>query len=145
MRFTVPLDWRGVGQFDRIVLQALRRVPYGCLVAYKDLAEAIGKPKAARAVGQAVRRNRWPIIVPCHRVVAREGALGGFAGGLEMKLRLLRLEGITGLQSPKVRRVEPQSAMQKTRGRRRNGKCNMQNGKSRGAPGREKRGSDFAF
>ena len=100
-RFSLPIDWRGISAFDRLVLRAVLRIPHGCVASYGDVAATIGKPTAARAVGQAVGRNRWPIVVPCHRVVASGGRPGGFGGGLEMKFRLLRLEGITGLKSPK--------------------------------------------
>ena len=90
--FSVPVDWRGRGGFGRQVLEACARVPYGETVSYGELAKRVGSPGAARAVGQALGRNPVPLIVPCHRVVASGGGLGGFGGGLEMKRRLLVLE-----------------------------------------------------
>jgi O-6-methylguanine DNA methyltransferase len=70
-----------------------REIPYGQTRSYGWLAARAGKPQAARAVGQAMAANPWPIIVPCHRVVSSNGHLGGYGGGLGMKERLLRLEG----------------------------------------------------
>ncbi len=90
-RFTVPLDLAAVPPFHRQVLEAARRVPYGRTVTYGALAEAAGRPGAARAVGQAMARNPVPLLVPCHRVVAAAG-LGGFGGGPGLKRRLLALE-----------------------------------------------------
>jgi len=74
------------------VWQATRLIPYGETRSYLWVAVQIGKPGAARAVGQALGRNPLPVIVPCHRVIAADGGLGGFTGGLEMKRRLLELE-----------------------------------------------------
>ena len=74
------------------VWQALRDIPYGELVSYKAIAQAIGNPKAVRAVGSANGRNPIPIIVPCHRVIGSDGTLTGFGGGLETKQRLIDLE-----------------------------------------------------
>jgi methylated-DNA-[protein]-cysteine S-methyltransferase len=90
------VDWSAVGGFTRQVLEACATVPFGQTVSYGDLARAVGSPRAARAVGQALGRNRMPLIVPCHRVLAAGGGLGGFGGGLEMKQRLLKLEGFPG-------------------------------------------------
>jgi methylated-DNA-[protein]-cysteine S-methyltransferase len=78
--------------FQRRVWAALTRIPYGTVVAYKSIAEAVGSPSAARAVGAATGRNPIPIIVPCHRVVGSNGSLTGFGGGLEAKSLLLDLE-----------------------------------------------------
>lgn len=90
----VPLDTRGVGtEFQRRVWEATRAIPRGETRTYGQLAREIGSPGAARAVGQALARNPWPIIVPCHRVVGHDGRLTGFGGGLKMKQRLLRMEG----------------------------------------------------
>ncbi len=91
--FTVPLDLRIVPDFGRRVLEELCRVPFGELVTYGELARRSGSPGGARAVGRAVGANPIPIVVPCHRVVAAGGLLGGFSGGLPNKRRLLRLEG----------------------------------------------------
>jgi len=90
----LPLDMRGVGtEFQRRVWEATRAIPRGETRTYGQLAREIGSPGAARAVGQALARNPWPIIVPCHRVVGHNGHLTGFEGGLEMKQRLLQMEG----------------------------------------------------
>ena len=75
------------------VLFALLEIPYGHFVTYGELARRIGKPKASRAVGGALGANPLPIVLPCHRVVAGEGKLGGFTGGLDLKIKLLDLEG----------------------------------------------------
>jgi methylated-DNA-[protein]-cysteine S-methyltransferase len=91
-RQPVPIDWRGVAQFDRAVLTAIRAIPPGDAWTYGEVANAIGKPGAARAVGGALGRNRVPVIVPCHRVVAAKG-LGGFGLGLDAKRALLAAEG----------------------------------------------------
>ena len=91
--FTVPVDLRGVTEFTGRVLRAARRIPFGNLLSYGDVASRIGSPRASRAVGGALGRNPVPIIVPCHRVIARGGQLGGFTGGLETKRALLQIEG----------------------------------------------------
>jgi methylated-DNA-[protein]-cysteine S-methyltransferase len=79
--------------FQRSVWAALAAIPYGELHSYRDIARAIGRPAATRAVGAANGRNPLPIVVPCHRVVGSDGSLTGFAGGLEIKRQLLQLEG----------------------------------------------------
>jgi len=98
--FQSPLDLRGT-EFQMKVWQELRAIPYGTTCSYRDIAERIGHPRAYRAVGAANRANPIPIIVPCHRVIGRDGSLTGYGGGLTMKERLLRLEGairgLTGL------------------------------------------------
>ena len=91
-RFDLPLAADGTA-FQRQVWSALTAIPYGQLRSYRDIAEAIDKPTAVRAVGAANGRNPLPIIVPCHRVIGSNGTLTGFAGGLEAKTRLLQLEG----------------------------------------------------
>ena len=77
------------------MLQTARNIPQGTLWTYGQVAQAIGKPKASRAVGQALGRNPVPIVIPCHRVIASDGSLGGYSGGggLESKRFLLGLEG----------------------------------------------------
>lgn len=92
--FDVALKPSGTA-FQQQVLDALRAIPYGETVTYKDIAERIGKPTAVRAVGAANGRNPIPIIIPCHRVVGSSGKLTGFGGGLETKAALLRLEAET--------------------------------------------------
>jgi O-6-methylguanine DNA methyltransferase len=90
-RFDVALAPVGT-PFQLKVWRALRNIPYGELVSYKTIAEAIGNPKAVRAVGGANARNPIPIIVPCHRCIGSDGSLTGFGGGLETKKRLIELE-----------------------------------------------------
>ena len=90
--FSVPLDWQGT-RFQESVWQALLAVPYGKTVTYGDVARAIGRPRSSRPVGGAVGKNPLPIIVPCHRVIGSDGSLTGFTGGLDIKIRLLELEG----------------------------------------------------
>ena len=90
--FDLPLDLR-VAPFHEAVLHELARVPYGRTETYGALAAKVGRPKAARAVGMVMNRNPIPIVLPCHRVVGASGNLTGYAGGLERKELLLRLEG----------------------------------------------------
>lgn len=82
-------------EFQRRVWRALGDIPYGCTSGYGELAEAIGRPGAGRAVGAANGANPMPIVIPCHRVIAADGSLGGFGGGLDRKVLLLELEGAT--------------------------------------------------
>jgi methylated-DNA-[protein]-cysteine S-methyltransferase len=92
--FDVPVDRRLSRGYRRTVLEALsREVPYGQTVSYKELAERTGNPKASRAVGSAMATNPIPIVVPCHRVLRTGGTLGGYGGGLDTKVWLLRHEG----------------------------------------------------
>jgi methylated-DNA-[protein]-cysteine S-methyltransferase len=81
-----------VTPFQKKVLTALRRVPYGETISYGELANKMGNPKASRAVGQANARNPIPIVIPCHRVIGSNGKLTGFGGGIEVKQTLLNLE-----------------------------------------------------
>jgi methylated-DNA-[protein]-cysteine S-methyltransferase len=90
-RFDLPLAPEGT-TFQRQVWDALTRIPYGAVVSYKSIAEAVGRPKAVRAVGGANAKNPIPIVVPCHRVIGSNGTLTGFGGGLETKSRLIELE-----------------------------------------------------
>jgi len=87
------LDLRGT-DFQKKVWNVLSGIPYGKVLTYRQVAEKIGKPRASRAVGGACGANPLPIIIPCHRVVAGNGGLGGFSGGLKLKRFLLRLEGV---------------------------------------------------
>jgi methylated-DNA-[protein]-cysteine S-methyltransferase len=91
--FDVQVDLRHLTPFQRRVLAATARVPAGEVVSYGDIARRIGRPGGGRAVGQALTRNPVPIVIPCHRVVAAGGRIGGYAGGLAIKRKLLRLEG----------------------------------------------------
>ncbi len=90
--FTVPLDFHGT-EFQRSVWAALLAIPYGETRSYAEIARAVGRPAAFRAVGAANGRNPISIIAPCHRVIGTNGALTGFAGGLKAKELLLGLEG----------------------------------------------------
>jgi O-6-methylguanine DNA methyltransferase len=96
-KFTFPLDLRGT-DFQVACWRALLAIPYGETRSYADIARAVGKPNAFRAVGMANNRNPIAIVVPCHRVIASDGTLCGYGGGLEVKRRLLELEGaLTGV------------------------------------------------
>lgn len=90
----VPLDWRGLRDFESRVYLATRALDPGQTCTYGEMAHALGEPAALRAVGQALGHNPWPLVVPCHRVLAAGGRLGGFSapGGNETKRRLLVLE-----------------------------------------------------
>ena len=91
--FSLQLDLDDLSPFSREVLEATRSIPYGSLKTYKSIAVAIGAPRAMQAVGQALSRNRLPIVVPCHRVVQSDGELGGYScGGPDMKRRLIAIE-----------------------------------------------------
>jgi O-6-methylguanine DNA methyltransferase len=89
--FSLKLDIQA-SPFQKKVLKRVAGIPYGSTMTYGEVARAVGNPRASRAVGTANANNNLPIVVPCHRVVASNG-LGGYGGGLEMKKRLLRLEG----------------------------------------------------
>ena len=93
LRFKTPIDMSSGTEFEQAVWKRLRNVPYGRVVTYKELAAAVGKPNAARAVGNAMGKNPLPIVVPCHRVLAA-GGIGGYSSGIEIKKSLLRLEGV---------------------------------------------------
>jgi len=90
--FTFALDLRG-SDFLRACWQALLAIPYGETRTYADIARAVGRPQGFRAVGMANNRNPVAIIVPCHRVIASDGKLCGYGGGLDVKRKLLELEG----------------------------------------------------
>lgn len=90
--FSMPLDLRGT-DFQLKCWSALLDIPYGETRSYRDLAEAIGHPNAYRAVGMSNNRNPVAIVVPCHRVIAADGSLCGYGGGLDIKRKLLDLEG----------------------------------------------------
>jgi O-6-methylguanine DNA methyltransferase len=89
--FTVPYTCNGTS-FQQAVWAQIAKIPYGQTVTYKDIAQAIGKPRAFQATGRAVGANPLAIIIPCHRVVGSKGELTGYAFGLEMKKSLLNLE-----------------------------------------------------
>jgi methylated-DNA-[protein]-cysteine S-methyltransferase len=89
--FDLPLEARGT-EFQRSVWRQLQEIPYAATISYGELARRVGNPKASRAVGSANGANPLPIVIPCHRVIARNGTLGGFGGGLPTKQALLALE-----------------------------------------------------
>ena len=93
--FTIPIDWSLFRPFQREALQAVFRIPYGETCTYRDIAMEIGRPGASRAVGRANATNPMPLVIPCHRVIGRDGKLHGYGGGEGLKTKewLLRLEG----------------------------------------------------
>lgn len=95
-KFKVPLNPIGT-EFQKKVWRELAKIPYGTTVSYKDIAKKINQEKACRAVGTANGKNPLSLIVPCHRVIASDGILGGYAGGLKTKTMLLELEKNSGL------------------------------------------------
>lgn len=92
--FDYHLDLAAATPFQRRVWAVLLEIPYGATRTYRDVARAVGVPRGARAVGQAVGANPIPLLIPCHRVVASGGSLGGYAWGLTWKRRLLQVEGV---------------------------------------------------
>ena len=95
--FNLPLDLSLTREFQRQVLMAALEIPRGSVATYGQIARRIGRPRAARAVGQALGHNPLPILIPCHRVLASDGGLGGYSGrrGVKTKAQLLELEGVT--------------------------------------------------
>ena len=106
--FELPLDFSGATTFQRQIFERLTHIPCGRIISYGDIADELGDPGAARAVGQAVGANPMPIIVPCHRVMRSDGKLGGYSGGLQRKVILLGIEGVD-VDAPRPRsRVHPE-------------------------------------
>lgn len=93
-RFDLTLNLSG-SDFQRAVWQKLSDIPFGSTVSYGDIATAVGNPKASRAVGMANNRNPLPIVIPCHRVIGRDGQMVGYGSGLDIKRKLLEHEGIS--------------------------------------------------
>lgn len=93
-RFDLTIDLRWGTAFQRAVLDAARRIPFGAYECYSDVARRIGRPRAQRAVGNALGSNPVAIVIPCHRVVASGGRLGGYTGGVDIKETLMEIEGI---------------------------------------------------
>lgn len=91
-KFTFPVSFQFKG-FQKKVMDFIKRIPYGKVCSYEDVAKGIGSMRAFRAVGQALKRNPLPILFPCHRVIRKDRSLGGFSGGLKVKENLLKLEG----------------------------------------------------
>ncbi|GAB6283349.1 MAG: methylated-DNA--[protein]-cysteine S-methyltransferase [Ignavibacterium sp.] len=96
-KFELPLDLKGT-EFQMKVWSKLKEIPYGKVVSYKDIAISLGNKKLVRAVGRANSKNPLPIIIPCHRVINSNGKLGGYSGGLEIKIKLLEIEGSLPLE-----------------------------------------------
>lgn len=94
VKFSVAVDWTDYTDFQKKVLQVVKNIPWGQVVSYGQVAVRVGNPRASRAVGGAVGSNRVLLVVPCHRVIARNGTLGGFSSGLDWKRRFLGLENI---------------------------------------------------
>jgi methylated-DNA-[protein]-cysteine S-methyltransferase len=92
-RFDIPFSLSGTN-FQKQVWKELSKIPFGKTVSYKDIARKIKNPKAVRAVGSANGKNPMCIIIPCHRVIAADGSIGGYSGGITNKQKLLRFEGI---------------------------------------------------
>lgn len=92
--FTLPVDLLTLTPFQHRVLEETSRVPFGRVVPYGEIARSMRVPGAARAVGNALGRNPVPILIPCHRVVASDGTIGGFTGGTRLKRKLLAVEGL---------------------------------------------------
>jgi methylated-DNA-[protein]-cysteine S-methyltransferase len=104
-RFDLDLQWYGT-PFQRQVLGEVAAITYGTTLTYGEIARRIGTPGASRAVGTVNARNRLPLVIPCHRVVASNG-LGGYGGGLDMKKKLLTLEGVLGGTSLPLSDINP--------------------------------------
>ncbi len=92
--FDIEVDISDLPEFTQKVLEELRRIPYGETRSYSEIGVLAGCPKGSRAIGQALKRNPVPIIIPCHRVIRHDGSLGGFSLGEKIKKRLLFLEGV---------------------------------------------------
>lgn len=90
--FALPLDFGQLPPFTKAVLNELSKLQFGQTASYKAIADRIGRPKAARAVGQACGRNPFLLVIPCHRILASDGSLGGFSSGLPFKVLLLAFE-----------------------------------------------------
>ncbi len=93
-KFSVPFEMKGT-EFDKKVYRILlKEASYGKVITYKDIAMMLGNKNLARAVGQSLRRNSLPLLIPCHRVIKSNGDIGGFSGGKELKFTLLSIEGV---------------------------------------------------
>ena len=92
-RFTIQIDWSLLRSFQREALLATFAIPYGQTTTYGELAQQLGRPRAARAIGRAEATNPMPLVIPCHRVLGADGKLRGYGGGLEIKKWLLQMEG----------------------------------------------------
>ena len=86
------MDYCNITELERFVLQVTSSIPYGKTASYKDIAKAVGRPGACRFVGNALSKNPFPILIPCHRVIKSNGSCGGFGGGRDLKIKMLALE-----------------------------------------------------
>ncbi|WP_354697792.1 Methylated-DNA--protein-cysteine methyltransferase [Paraconexibacter sp. AEG42_29] len=93
--FDLALDWTLTSDFARRILQATVQIPFGATASYGEMAAAAGNPKASRAAGRALGSNPIPIVVPCHRIIGTSGRLTGYTGGIDRKIKLLEVEGIS--------------------------------------------------
>ena len=94
VQFNIQVDYGNATDFEILIYSNLRAIPYGETLSYKKLAELSGRPRAARAVGNALAKNPLPIVVPCHRVIRSDGSIGGWSGKREWKEKLLKIEGV---------------------------------------------------
>jgi len=94
VQWDIRLDMEGITDFRRRVYDRVARIPYGKTSTYGEIASDVGCGGGARAVGQAMASNRFPLVVPCHRVISGDRSIGGFSSGIELKRYLLRLEGV---------------------------------------------------
>ncbi len=94
IEFHVPVDLSDLPQWTRKVLMEVKKIPYGKVKTYNWIAKKLGYKNGARAVGQALKINPIPIIIPCHRVIRQDGSIGGFSLGVQLKKRLLSMEGM---------------------------------------------------
>ena len=92
--FRSPIDLLEGTHFERKVWLVIKKIPYGKVVSYKGLAIRIGRPEAVRAVGSACKKNPLPILIPCHRVIGKDKSLRGYSSGIDIKRRLLEMEGV---------------------------------------------------
>jgi methylated-DNA-[protein]-cysteine S-methyltransferase len=108
--FTVPLHLVG-SPFQKVVWSALKHIPYGALPTYSDIAAAIGRPSAVRAVGAALNKNPIPIVIPCHRVIGRTGDLTGYVAGLDVKRQLIDLELRSQFKRDRAQAIQTNDSM----------------------------------
>lgn len=111
--FSIPLDPQEGTAFQRKVWKQLQLIPYGQTRSYRDVAEAVGAPQGARAVGLANKRNCIAIVIPCHRVISSNGDLGGYDSGLHIKRALLELEGVKVSRVIRKARTSKETLMRK--------------------------------
>jgi methylated-DNA-[protein]-cysteine S-methyltransferase len=114
--FSIPLDPQEGTPFQRKVWEQLQLIPYGQTRSYRDVAEAVGAPQGARAVGHANKRNCIAIVIPCHRVISANGDIGGYDSGLHIKRALLELEGVKVSRVIRKARTSKETLMRKVIG-----------------------------